>query len=85
MGLFANRPAPFAWQMYSVLGETPQVWTVNDEGLLTEVDMSAVFARHRAELDYASIVMALCRRQEAVVAIRIQTTGGDPEELTCER
>ena len=82
--LFAHRPAPFGWQMYSGLPRLPQVWTLDASGTATPVEMGDVFARHRVEMDFRGLVVsALCG--DGAVAVRILAQGEtQPETVACQ-
>ncbi len=81
--LFGHRPAPFGWQMYSALPGLPTAWTISDAGLATPVDLGELFARHRVEMDYRSLLLAaLCG--DGVAAVRILPDGGaQTETVAC--
>lgn len=84
VGLFGPRPARFAWQMYSAMPPVPQAWAIAKDGSETAVDLGALFAVQRAELDYPSILReGLCDATGAS-AIRMAVPGElDEQTFSC--
>ena len=75
IGLFRDRPASFSWHMYSAMGSLPDVWVVDHSGRDWPVNLDAVLASRRAEVDYGpSLFERLCA-DEHVASVRISTSG----------
>ena len=82
--LFANRPAPFGWQMYSALPDLPRAWVLDAEGRESPVDLRTLFAETRAEIDYAAALRAGLCNLPAVVAVKVQEPERpSPELIEC--
>jgi hypothetical protein len=84
IALFGPRPARFAWQMYSALPDVPRAWTIAADGTESPVDLEALFAVRRAEIDYTAVLRTgLCDATDAP-AVKIQaTTAAEPEVIAC--
>jgi hypothetical protein len=82
--LFGPRPERFAWQMYSALPDVPRAWTVAADGSEQPVDLDALFAVRRAEIDYTTVLRTgLCDATDAP-AVKIQANEDDePELIAC--
>ena len=82
--LFGPRPGRFAWQMYSALPDVPQAWTIAPDGTESLVDLEALFAVRRAEIDYTAVLLTgLCGVTDAP-AVKIQASAAaEPEVITC--
>lgn len=82
--LFGPRPARFAWQMYSALPDVPRAWTIGPDGSEQPVDLGALFAVQRAEIDYAAVLRAGLCEVTGAPAVKIQADDADePEVITC--
>jgi hypothetical protein len=82
--LFSRRPAPFGWQMYSALPQLPQAWLVDTAGHETQVNLGALFAESRAEIDYAAALrMGLCDLPGAKSVKLLEPDARAPEIIEC--
>jgi hypothetical protein len=83
-GLLGPRPARFSWQMYSALPDVPRAWTIAADGAEKPVDIAALFAVRRAEIDYTAVLrIGLCDVTGAP-AVKIQANAGDePVVIPC--
>jgi hypothetical protein len=81
VALFGPRPARFGWQMYSALPDVPHAWTVAADGSEEPIDLAALFAVQRAEIDYAAVLRAgLCGAVDAP-AVKVQPANATEAEL----
>lgn len=84
MALFEPRPSRLGWQMYSSLQQVPEAWTVNADGTTTEVDVHALFAVPRAEIDSVAVLRAGLCDLTGARAILVQPGGAaEPERVAC--
>lgn len=84
VALFGPRPARFSWQMYSALPRVPHAWTVAADGSEEPVDLGAVFAVQRAEIDYVAVLRSGLCDLTGAPAVKIQADGGQaPEVISC--
>ncbi len=84
VALFGPRPGRFAWQMYSALPDVPRAWTVAADGSEQPVDLDALFAVQRAEIDYVAVLRTGLCDATGAPAVRIQADDGDePELIAC--
>ncbi|MEO8245856.1 MAG: hypothetical protein ABI622_01930 [Chloroflexota bacterium] len=76
VGLLSERPAPFAWQMYSTVVELPSVAVEHADGSLEPIDLAARLARPRAEADYLpGVIAAICHGPDAVAVVATLPAG----------
>jgi hypothetical protein len=84
VALFGPRPGRFAWQMYSALPDVPRAWTVASDGTEQPVDLDALFAVRRAEIDYLTVLRTGLCDATGAHAVRIEASDGDePELIAC--
>jgi hypothetical protein len=84
VALLGHRPGRFAWQMYSALPDVPRAWTVASDGTERAVDLDAVFAVRRAEIDYVAVLRTGICDATGAPAVKIQANDGDePELIAC--
>ena len=82
--LFGPRPGRFAWQMYSALPDVPRAWTVAADGSEQPVDLEALFAVRRAEIDYVAVLRTgLCDATGATAVKILPDDGDEPELIAC--
>ena len=82
--LFSQRPARFGWQMYSALPDLPQAWLLDAAGHETAVDVPSLFAKSRAEIDYAAALRAGLCAVPGTVAVRLwEADRPVPELIEC--
>ena len=82
VGLFEERPARFAWHMYSAVVHEPQAWTEDATGARSRVDLRSMTADRRAEIDWTErLAPFLCQNPDVRAVILVQ---GDREtRSTC--
>lgn len=80
--LFAPRPAPYGWQMYSAVPDKPPAWAVT-RGVSEPIDVEAFLVHDRAEIDYTDLVRAHGCERTGADAIRIELADGSVEEVAC--
>lgn len=84
VALFGPRPGRFAWQMYSALPEVPRAWIIASDGTEQPVDLDALFAVRRAEIDYADVLRAGLCDATGAPRVKIQSDeGAEPELIAC--
>lgn len=84
VSLFGPRPARFAWHMYSALPPVPEAWALGADGGEAPVDLGALFAVQRAELDYASILRGgLCEATGAETVKVLLPGDAEAEVIDC--
>lgn len=84
VALTGSRPGRFAWQMYSALPNVPHAWTVGADGTEQVVDVDALFAVRRAEIDYARVLRAGLCEATGAPAVKIQANDSEqPELIAC--
>jgi hypothetical protein len=82
--LFAQRPARFGWQMYSAVPDLPQAWLLDAAGAETPVEVSPLFAKSRAEIDYAAALRAGLCEVPGTVAVKLwEPDEASPELIEC--
>jgi hypothetical protein len=82
--LFAQRPARFGWQMYSALPDLPRAWLLDAAGHETAVEVSTLFAKDRAEIDYAAALRAGLCDLPGTVAVKLwEPDAASPELIEC--
>jgi hypothetical protein len=82
--LFGPRPGRFAWQMYSALPDVPRAWTIAADGTESLVDLEALFAVRRAEIDYTAVLRTGLCGATGASAVKIQArTAEEPEVIAC--
>lgn len=82
--LFMQRPARFGWQMYSALPDLPRAWLLDAAGRDTAVDVSTLFAKDRAEIDYAVALRAGLCDLPGTVAVKLwRPDEPSPELIEC--
>jgi hypothetical protein len=84
VALFGPRPARFSWQMYSALPRVPHAWTIAADGTERPMDLGALFAVQRSEIDYTAVLRAgLCDlTDDPVVKVRAGEAAA-PEFIAC--
>lgn len=84
MALFGPRPGRISWQMYSALPRVPHAWTVAADGTERPVDLAALFAVQRAEIEYSAVLRAGLCDLTGAPAVKIQDDeGAQPELIAC--
>ena len=84
VALFGPRPGRFAWQMYSALPDVPRAWTVAADGSEQPVDLDALFAVQRAEIDYAAVLRTgLCDADRCAGGQDPGRRRDEPELIAC--
>jgi hypothetical protein len=82
--LFTQRPARFGWQMYSALPNLPRAWLLDAAGQETAVEVSPLFAKSRAEIDYAAALRAGLCDLPGTVAVKLWEADKPlPELIEC--
>lgn len=82
--LLTQRPARFGWQMYSALPDLPQAWLLDAAGHETAVEVSPLFAKSRAEIDYAAALRAGLCDLPGTVAVKLwEPDEASPELIEC--
>ena len=82
--LFAQRPARLGWQMYSALPDLPQAWLLDAAGHETAVEVPSLFAKSRAEIDYAATLRAGLCDLPGTVAVKLwEADEPSPELIEC--
>lgn len=82
--LFMQRPARFGWQMYSALPGLPRAWLLDAAGRETAADISTLFAKDRAEIDYAAVLRAGLCDLPGTVAVKLwEPDEPSPELIEC--
>lgn len=78
-----RRPHPFGWQMYSATRPTPEFileWSDRSSSL----DIYALLARRRGEIDYARHIPAhMCRQDPTLRAVTIIERSKSPMRVPC--
>ena len=77
-----ERPAPYAWQMYSAVPYSPRAWAVTDGGR-ERIDVEGLMVYARAEIDRVELLRTVgCERLEAD-AILIELADDTTDEVVC--
>lgn len=70
IALVGDRPARFGWQMYSGVNPAPEAWVEDPAGERHAVDLRALIADTRAEIEWAApLAEHLCGERDAVAVV----------------